>query len=399
MSRGRGLAANLATALVSLLLFGGAAELAARALDLRPALADPRSNPPWLGERWLVPREDYREGLARTGELSRLYDLYTWDRWVFYRLRPDRDLLFSDPLAPPDVQERTRFRVRTNSRGFRTPEFSRRKPPGTTRITALGDSSTFGWGVEAERTYPARLGDALAAWPGLAEPVEVINLGVPGYSTFQGRVLLEKVALPLAPDLALWSYISNDGAPTGESDRRAYAQRSGPTGALLAGLHASRAFETLEAWVSWAQARLRPPAPPDPRDPAARNVRSEQEIERNVREALELAERADVPLVVLALCARGRAARLLSELAAESGAPFVDGMAQLVAAAPRVAQAPEFAEERRRLQDLYGAARLEREPLLHVLLPDGCHPNAVGHALVAEALAPVVARALGADGP
>jgi lysophospholipase L1-like esterase len=42
----------------------------------------------------------------------------------------------------------------------------------------------------------------------------------------------------------------------------------------------------------------------------------------------------------------------------------------------------------------WGEAELARNPQWWAFLPDGCHPNAVGHALVAEALAERVADAL-----
>ena len=111
----------------------------------------------------------------------------------------------------------------------------------------------------------------------------MLNLGVPGYSTFQGRVLLERSVLALEPDAIVWSYLSNDGAITGVSDQATYAQRIGPTGALLAALHRSRAFETLEAWIAVARRRLAPPAEPDPRDAAQRNIPSYAVAAANVR--------------------------------------------------------------------------------------------------------------------
>ncbi len=61
-------------------------------------------------------------------------------------------------------------------------------------VLALGDSMTFGEGVEAEQTYPAVLEQALG--------VRVDDGGVPGYSSLQMRGRLRQL-LHLHPDLVL----------------------------------------------------------------------------------------------------------------------------------------------------------------------------------------------------
>ncbi len=54
-----------------------------------------------------------------------------------------------------------------------------------TRILAVGDSFTVGFGVEAEDTWPARLQSALNGDHKMSQPVRVINAGVSGYSARQ----------------------------------------------------------------------------------------------------------------------------------------------------------------------------------------------------------------------
>ena len=44
--------------------------------------------------------------------------------------------------------------VRINSDGFRDKNYSIEKPNGVFRIVAIGDSLTFGFGVESEESYP-----------------------------------------------------------------------------------------------------------------------------------------------------------------------------------------------------------------------------------------------------
>ena len=73
--------------------------------------------------------------------------------------------------------------VYTNAEGFRTSsaheEFAFQKRPGTLRVLLLGPSFTFGWGVDYEQTWAARLKDYLRdAHLGRWQDVEVINAGV-----------------------------------------------------------------------------------------------------------------------------------------------------------------------------------------------------------------------------
>jgi lysophospholipase L1-like esterase len=388
---------NLMLAAASLAGFAGGAELLARALDLRPAGGSSVANPPWLGDRLLL-RADYRDEMEKAGVLSRYYELYEWDRLLFYRLRPNVNTELLDVFAPPRAREHSRWSVHTNTRGFRTAEFGDTPAPGVVRIVVLGDSSTFGWGVEHFETYAERLGTALAErWSVDRSRIEIVNLGVPGYSSFQGRVLLERFALGLAPDAIVWSYLSNDGAVTGESDEATYQKRLGAIGALLAALHQSRAFETLEAWLAAARARLRPTPAPNPYDAAQRNIPSYRISEHNVRSAVELAREAGVPIVLLGQCTRGAPAAVMAGVADETDTPYLDATALLDTSLDAMMTDERFADLREKQRERYGSAELERHPRWLAFLPDACHPNAFGQRLVGDALADVLAGVLPAS--
>lgn len=87
-----------------------------------------------------------------------------------------------------------------NSYGFRGKEFSTRKEPEKKRIVCMGASTTYGFYVEPEETYPARL-ERLLLQNGI--DAEVINAGVPGWISTDNLLNLQLRILPLQPDLII----------------------------------------------------------------------------------------------------------------------------------------------------------------------------------------------------
>jgi len=133
------------------------------------------------------------------------------DPSLFHVLRPadDRDEAYE--LVPGAHGHFWESDVHVNSLGFRGDEVAATPAPGTNRILALGDSTTFGYGVGAEEAWPAVLERLLAQAPG-APPVEVLNLGIPGYDTLNEAARLAGRGLALDPDLALVGYCLNDAS-------------------------------------------------------------------------------------------------------------------------------------------------------------------------------------------
>jgi hypothetical protein len=101
--------------------------------------------------------------------------------------------------------------IRTNGFGFRSPEITAAKPPGTTRVVVLGDSFTLGWGVPDDRTVCRQLEGLLNAG---GRRVEVVNLGVGNYNTVMEVELFKRRGLPLDPDVVVLMYYINDTEET-----------------------------------------------------------------------------------------------------------------------------------------------------------------------------------------
>ena len=144
-----------------------------------------------------------------------------------------------------------RFSVSTNADRLRMGEITAAPAPGVTRLVAIGDSVTFGWGVEEDEAWPARLSLALG------RPVS--NGGVPGYTSHQGLLTLQN-ALSTRPERVLIAYLVRDADPAPTPDHS----------------RAPRAVPDLRLMTALRQLRPRPqgqaaaPAGPTARVPADR---------------------------------------------------------------------------------------------------------------------------------
>ena len=118
--------------------------------------------------------------------------------------------------AYPHKETGAVFRVSTDANGLRAPLHPETKPAGAFRVMTLGCSTTFGWGVDDDASYPARL-EAILAQSG--HPAEVINGGQPGYSLFQGLWLWDRVLARYSPDVVLFGYIVQDAREVAYTDR------------------------------------------------------------------------------------------------------------------------------------------------------------------------------------
>ena len=78
------------------------------------------------------------------------------------------------------------------------------------RILVLGDSYAFGWGVQENQTYARQLEEmARKRYP--HTPIEVVNAGIPGYSIYQQRAMLESLVHKMKIDIVVSSLsLAND---------------------------------------------------------------------------------------------------------------------------------------------------------------------------------------------
>ena len=159
-----------------------------------------------LAARLLVPVKNtsiYEEhsNIITVSGLERLNETMEFDPRLFWKLK---DSLDNFRVAGNIRNIPIDFRLTTRS-GLRNRPISPVKEGY--RILALGDSCTFGLGVNDDETWPARLETLLAAEECTAE---VINTGVPGYTVFQGNRFLSGRGLSLKPDMIIACFGFNE---------------------------------------------------------------------------------------------------------------------------------------------------------------------------------------------
>ena len=223
------------------------------------------------------------------------------DPLLFWRVKPNLDRAVWDFTV-----------VSTNSQGLRREGDVGPKEPGALRVVCLGDSVTFGYRVPLvwperpdqysrdQLPYPMLLERALrAANPG--RKVEVIALAVPGYTSYQGLLLLRREIDRLRPDVVTVCFGWNDVTLRAATDRE--TMPDGSARVLLRRVtSSSQALTHASLWLQRRRARAeqqRQQQQPSPRPPPQTPRVPENEFAANVIEVARLArERGARALVV-----------------------------------------------------------------------------------------------------
>ncbi|MGC9326409.1 MAG: SGNH/GDSL hydrolase family protein, partial [Candidatus Hinthialibacter sp.] len=98
---------------------------------------------------------------------------------------PDlRDYFPSGALQPDPIP------VQTNQFGMRMRDVDLEKSPAVIRIAVMGDSCTFGWMLPENDSYARQLERILNETG--SQKFEALNFGIPGYTSFHGRLLYDR---------------------------------------------------------------------------------------------------------------------------------------------------------------------------------------------------------------
>lgn len=115
------------------------------------------------------------------------------DRELIFKIKPNQDFL----VKHPDYQMRIVTRLNLPDIGFRGGSLG-----GEPWAIAVGDSFTFGQGVDHEAVWTTLLAQAAGK--------EVINMGVPSQGPAQYTRILKRYGLPLNPRVVFYGFYFND---------------------------------------------------------------------------------------------------------------------------------------------------------------------------------------------
>jgi len=99
--------------------------------------------------------------------------------------------------------------VITNSQGLRDIEYPGKAPAGTRRILALGDSQTFGNGLDQSDTWPRQL-ETLRNSKNDSMTYQVVNSGLPASDTWQHEIIMKRMLEIYHPDAVILGFYVND---------------------------------------------------------------------------------------------------------------------------------------------------------------------------------------------
>lgn len=115
-----------------------------------------------------------------------------------YQNSPQQEIGYA--LKPNMREHAFRSTVQTNSLGFRSQELDPEKPT----VAVLGDSITFGYGIENDETIPAHLNTLLE------NRFNILNTAVPGYGLGQEIATYKISIAPLHPTTVILIFHWND---------------------------------------------------------------------------------------------------------------------------------------------------------------------------------------------
>jgi lysophospholipase L1-like esterase len=305
------------------------------------------------------------------------------DRKLFWRYRPNVNRRYIDifgpvrtenerssdlrsfvPFIPDSLLTNPMLQVSLNSKGFRDEDFPT-KTVTSFRTLCLGDSWTFGWNVSQGQAFPQRLKALLRQeFPGA--DFEVLNLGVGGYSTYQGLELLKTIGLDLQPDVLVIAFAMNDGLLAGYRDKDIPRQKVPVSARFLRLLQMSESYKLLRYFFLlashkpaaiathlegkaaaagtpeeiWAGGAGLEKANYEDLEPWTRV--SPKDYEANIREMIALARKQQISVILLYNQLWDTPYRMvLQKLSQSEGVPFVDGRALISDARKRLEQALE----------------------------------------------------------
>lgn len=200
--------------------------------------------------------------------------------------------------------------------------------------------------------------------------------------------MLEHYALPLHPDIIVFSFGANDPRKQLRSAAAVLAEDDGWRGAVRHAALESRTIRLLRklAYDAGSSDRYKD-IPASSLVPAV----SDTEYVANLRAMTRTVRAALARPVLLGVCANDTIVALMRDVGRRMQVPMVDALPLLTDRQEDLRGGRIYAAEVGYYERLYGREVMERNKYLY-LSTDGCHPNRAGMSLIADALADVILK-------
>ena len=330
--------------------------------------------PAWMEELDPLVLANYQSYVAEQGFVNEDVYAYRPDLRYGYLLKPDLQLTVSNYSSAMFFDKLPPWTIVSDARGYRvSAQHSKVEGNATHTLHVIGDSSSFGWGLEFEDSYPQLLAGKLKQIS--SSGVIVKNYSTPGFTSYQGRLLLEDRIEIKNGDIVLVSFGSNDSYPSLRSENVRFKARNSMLGKV------SWSLDRLLI-IKWMRTLIH--SLPEPRIPKTKNNRvSLEDYQKNLSAIFkEILQRGGKPHFIN-ICNRGSYHSVAEQAAKSAHIPFYNFPEKFKPYLSKVHDL--FPEKFVTYFDAYGKF-LEEDTRLAFLFPDLCHPNAIGHGLMANAI-------------
>ena len=326
---------------------------------------------------WMFREQNTARRATRTvaDEKTRAWlNLFTEGDGYRVHLIPNTNTSITNTFSQIPQDKARPFTLVSNSLGFRGRDITPQRSPNIFRIAIFGDSSSFGWGVNQNEDFAGLLPSLLAQH---GKRVEVVNFAMPGDSSEYGRLIAERFAAEYSPNLVIIGFGANDAKNVAVSHTEQVERfRQNKTVLQLSSFLSNSALvQSVKALL--ARIKSRPTDPPGRPVHAVTRARYQENL-------LRIAELTKAPALLLNLCTPGDYARSARVLARQHKLLYFNGQRYLTKVLPQIVRNKLHPELVAEMAARYPDA-LARNNLFYIT-SDGCHPNKLGHRLVAERL-------------
>ncbi len=333
--------------------------------------------PSWMKEMDPLVLERYKQFVAGQGFVNEDIYAYQPDIRYGYRLKPNRSITVQNYSSALVVDKLPPWTIYSGRDGFRVHSKGRVDAGSAEKtVHVLGDSSSFGWGVDYEKIYSFLLVEKLNS---IASPsswhFNLRNLSLPGFSSFDGKLLWEEFGNIKKGDWVVLSFGSNDSYPSFQTDRSQYESRNSLVGKINWNLKHLLLFRWMRTWLVKRPGR-------EHETGFGRRVPLTQ-YRKNLEFLVDEIRKRQAHPALVSICNFSEYQETARQTAVNKKIVYLNFPTELKPFLPTI---------HNRYPDLfvtyfeaYGKD-MEANPMLVFQFPDHCHPNEIGHSLISEVL-------------